>query len=184
MALVDEDIELIEASLDGSLSDDEAADLRDRLGRDPELTAAMVDLRSQRESRRDVWSGLEPTDADVERLVQRVSAAIRDQRVFRFARPLRIASALAACIAISFVAGWKLHTQRLASTSNGHSMPANAREALTYDVALTDEQGRVTAVQNFDSLEKAREFARDLGEWQHRQQQMRDGAAVIVADRF
>ena len=67
---------------------------------------------------------------------------------------------------------------------------------VSYDASVTDLKtsnltlynrytGAVqTAVQNFDSLEKAREFAQDLGCWQQRQHQMRDGAAVVVADQF
>ncbi len=183
MNIVDEDIELLESSLDGGLSESEAVDLRGRLARDPGLAIALDDLRVQRAVRQSLWSSLEPTDGEVDRFAARVRAAAGRRRTPVLARTLRIAGAIAACIAISFVAGWKFHTRQLAATGP-HMSSTKPRAALTYDVSLTDEHGRVTAVQNFDSLEKAREFAKDLSQWQQRQQQMRDGAAVIVADQF
>jgi hypothetical protein len=53
-----------------------------------------------------------------------------------------------------------------------------------YQVALVDQNDQVKAIQTFDSLEKADEFTRDMKQWQERQQQLRQGAVVIVADQF
>src|SRR5260221_34304 len=127
MSLSEEDIQLIETSLDASVSEDEAADLRDRLERDPALAVATEDLRVQRAARRSIWAALEPTDAEVDHLIHRVTsataAAVGRQRTHRFIRPLRIAAAVAACVALSFAAGWKLHTHRLAATGTPHVAP-------------------------------------------------------------
>lgn len=188
MLLVDEDMDLLEDYLDGVLDAAAATALVERLSRDATLAAALHSLRAERKVRKGVWAGLEPSEGEVARLIARVSAASKRRKSW-FTRPMRIGAAVAACAAISFFAGWKLHgNKQLAAVP---AVPAIINPAgpkvetiVSYQVALTDENGHVTAVQNFESLEKAREFANDLGRWQERQHQMRDGAAVVVADKF
>ena len=55
-------------------------------------------------------------------------------------------------------------------------------EPYVYQVALTDEAGNITAVQKFDSLDEARNFAADVGRWQAHQQELqqnRQGPPVV-----
>ena len=185
MLLVDEDMELLETHLDGALSADEAVALRDRLAREPEFAAVLESLRTERGMRQRLWASLEPTDTKVEQFVQRVSRASAGRSWWL--RPLRLVAAVAACVVVSFFAGWQFRGRQVAPTDVlGSVQPirALAESVVHYQVALTDENGKVTAVQDFNSLEKAREFTQDLSQWQDRQRQMRDGAAVVVADRF
>ena len=183
MLLVDEDLELLEAHLDGALNAGEAAALRDRLSREAELAAVLENLRTDRAMRQKVWALLEPTDAKLEQFVGRVSRA--STRRSWLIRPLRIAAAVAACVVLSFFAGWQFRGKQVAhALRTAQPILANVDPVVHYQVALTDENGQITAVQDFNSLEKAREFTQDLSLWQDRQRQMRDGAAVVVADRF
>ena len=184
--LAEHEIEQLEDLLDDALPANEAAALRERLGREPELAGMMVELGSQREARRHFWAALEPTDEETAELVGRVKGSIAAQKR-RGWRPWRTAAAIAACVAISFALGWAWHGHsagRRAQTGTASVPSRLAGTAMTYQVALTDESGAVTAVQDFDSLEKAKEFAQDVGQWQERQQQLKNGAAVVVADRF
>jgi anti-sigma factor RsiW len=187
MLFVDEDMDLLEDYLDGALDAVAAAALVERLSLDATLAAALQSLRAERKVREGVWAALEPTEEEVARLIARVNAASKRRKSW-FTRPMRTAAAVAACAAISFSAGWKLHgNKQLAAnkvTPAVHQIGPKVETVVSYQVALTDETGHVTAVQNFESLEKAREFANDLGRWQERQHQMRDGAAVVVADKF
>jgi anti-sigma factor RsiW len=184
--LAENEIEQLEDLLDDSLPPSETAALRERLGREPELAGMMAELGSQREGRRHFWAALEPSDEETAELVGRVKGNIAAQSRRRW-RTWRAAAAVAACVGISFAVGWAWHGHtagRRAQTGVANVQPRLAGTATTYQVALTDETGAVTAVQNFDSLEKAKEFAQDLGQWQERQQQLKNGAAVVVADRF
>jgi anti-sigma factor RsiW len=188
MLLVDKDMDLLEDYLDGALDAAAAAALVERLSLDATLAVALQSLRAERKVRQGVWAALEPSEGDVSRLIARVNAASKRRKLW-FTRPMRIGAAAAACVAISFLAGWKLHgNKQLAASQTSPAIVNSAgpkvETIVSYQVALTDENGHVTAVQNFESLEKAREFANDLGRWQERQHQMRDGAAVVVADKF
>ena len=188
MLLVDEDLILLEDYLDNALAGARADELAARVSRERDLAAALDELRADRAVRNSVWASFEPSDAETSQLIARIRSQTSRRR-FTFTRPLRIAAAIAACASLSFIAGWKLRGgSQLAITAPSiaalHSPSPKVETLVSYQVALTDESGRVTAVQNFDSLEKANEFAGDLGRWQQRQHQVREGAAVIVADRF
>ena len=187
MLLVDEEIDRLESFLDGAQDAFDSDELRGRLARETELAAALGHLRGERALRQRVWAGMEPTDEAVERLMTRMKGATK--RGGAWGVSWRIGSAVAACAAIGFFAGWKMKAIRTvemarSDVSSVHPVGPKVETVVSYQVALKDEYGHVTAVQNFDSLEKAREFASDLGRWQERQHQMRDGAAVVVADRF
>ena len=185
--MAEHEIEQLEDLLDDALPVHEAAALRERIGREPELAGMMAELGSQREARRQFWAALEPGDEETAELVGRVKGSITVQK-----RPMwrrwRAAAAIAACVGISFAMGWVWHGHSAARRGQpgfaGLPSPRSASVAMMYQVALTDETGAVTAVQNFDSLDKAKEFVQDLGQWQERQQQLKNGAAVVVADRF
>jgi anti-sigma factor RsiW len=184
MSGIETEIERIEESLDGAMGADEAAALRERIAAEPALAELMEHLRGERGARAAVYAGLEPSDNEVQELADRIISTARHSVPRQRHLPWRSAIAVAACMVIGFFAGWAWRggLRRSAGVSASHGAPTPA--VATYRVALTDEQGRVTAVQDFDSLEKAREFTHDVDQWQARQRQMRDGAAVIVADQF
>jgi hypothetical protein len=60
----------------------------------------------------------------------------------------------------------------------------NVQKVSTYQVTLRDENGHVVAVQRFDSIDKAQEFAADVARWQSRSERLASGRVVLTADRF
>jgi len=195
MAPTESDIEQLEELLDGALPGDEAEALRSRIHLDPALADVMDRLRADRAARRALFAALEPDDAHADVLTQRIRAAAQRQRTWqRATRTARVGSAVAACLLIGFLGGWLGRDHALshatpttphpiASVASPHAGPT-VQSVVAYQVVIAGEDGRVTAVQNFDSLDKAQEFADDLGRWQDRQKQLQQGGAVLVADRF
>jgi hypothetical protein len=72
---------------------------------------------------------------------------------------------------------------------NGHvarqgNTPDMAVISAGYDVAIIDETGRVLGVQQFSTLEQAREFSEDLKRWHERQEQLRSGQVTVRSAKF
>jgi hypothetical protein len=189
MSVSENDIELLESWLDGAIGFTEASPLRDRLAQDSDLAAAMEQLRDERRLRQAAFASLLPEEDDAalpERLMGGVRTAAARSQMRR--RMLGVAAfAAAACLALGFGLGRVALLQPGGVATTGldqlHRGP-KVEMIVTYQVALTDENGRVTAVQNFDNLEKANAFAADVGSWQERREQLHDNGAVMVADRF
>jgi anti-sigma factor RsiW len=129
----------------------------------------------------------------------------------RLSRLSRVAVAAAACVALGFLAGWVGRGSAVAravtdvneptaaprtvvASRTDHPEPryaskdagnvasnAAAAEPFVYQVALTDDDGNITAVQKFNNLEEARNFAADVGRWQARQQQIQEGHPVVTS---
>jgi anti-sigma factor RsiW len=173
----DPDFELLEAYLDNELTETELGRLRERLASEPELAEALARMSVEYSLRRAVWQAMEPSGAGGARLADDCSRSARriDLRRRRF-KVWRLTGAAAACLMIGFLAGWigRGNTVSAASTTDkstpAQSRPAEPAHSNAYQVALTDEAGNITAVQKFDSLEAARNFAADVGRWQARQQ--------------
>ena len=62
--------------------------------------------------------------------------------------------------------------------------PGAAESVTVFQVALTDEAGNITAVQKFDSLKEAQNFAAEVELWQARQQQIESGKVVVKTSNF
>ncbi len=172
----DPHLDLLECYLDGELAPAEAEDLRRRLESDAQFAASLTALRSQRADRERFFGSLEDT-VDVERLLANARRACRPatRRVLRLVSYI---TAAAACLAIGFfVARFSKNPAR-----PGDRGPVANGQA--YSVAITDEAGRVIAVQKFDTLEKAREFSDDLQRWQQRQEQLRNGQVTVRTASF
>lgn len=163
----DHDVQLLEDYLDAELSADECETLRARLTADPALAAELDVLRAHREMRQSVFVSLEGDSNTAEMLLTK----LRDARAPspRFRR-LRYALAAAACIALSFLAGWMGGMNK---SSDAHANPSN------YRVEIRDDAGQVLAAQKFDSFEKARAFSQDLADWQKRQEQIFSGQVTV-----
>ena len=193
MPISDSDLELLEARIDGALSSDESRALDARLGREPELAEALEAVLAERALRLGAFRALEPDDAGTAALAGGLCAAAFKSAIIRrptnrWRRPAAVAASL-----LIFAGGWfgrarTRPSQALVDTRLVSPLPvvsSNVKTVLSYQVALTDETGRVTATQNFDSLEKAQDFARDVGRWQQRREELRNATApVVVADRF
>jgi hypothetical protein len=61
---------------------------------------------------------------------------------------------------------------------------ADGGAAQIYQVALTDEDGNITAVQKFDTLEKAQSFAAEVTRWQARHEQIQNGRVLVKTSKF
>ena len=179
---IDPDFELLENYLDGELSPAEVLRVERRLAAEPELAAALGRMSSEYEVRLAAYRSLEPdvraADAlasAVGRQVRRAERSAPHRRVFRIGR---LAGALAACVAISFSAGW-VGRGFAAPAKPGQVVMAPKGEPYVYQVALTDDHGNITAVQQFNKLEDAQAFAADVGRWQAQQQVKQTGPIVM-----
>lgn len=173
----EQDLDLLETWLDGELPAGEAEALQARLGSEPELAAALAQLRSDREARSAMFTSLAGSSAQAETILTNVKRLASTGERRRWAmRAVRYISAAAACLLVGFAAGW---FGRARNVPVAPSAPAQA----VYEVGLSDQSGQV-AWQKFDSPEKARAFARDLALWQRQQELRNSGQVVLVADRF
>jgi len=179
------EIELIERYLDDALDMSEVEALQARLAHDPHLVATLERVRSERALRKAVYAGYEPDDAAVSRTTQFAANLVRQRPLdHRRVRPLRYVLAAAACMALGFFGRGLLdHTQDANPMATGPGQ-VNVEKVSAYKVTLRDETGHVVAVQRFDSVEKAQEFAADLARWQSHSERLASGRFVLTADRF
>ena len=180
LAAIDPDLALLESYLDGELTSGELSTLQQRLRADNELSGALSRLSTDYTTRQAVWSSLEGSNVSAEKMARVVVKSIhRASFVQRAASYLRWGSAVAACL-VCFTAGW-IGRGSNATASVPGGPPAASESQLVYQVALTDDQGNITAVQKFDTAEDAQAFAADLGKWQARQNQLQNGQAVLTS---
>jgi anti-sigma factor RsiW len=190
MAVSETDLELLEGYLDDALAPRESEALRQRLSSSPELSAALDQLRSERATRQSIFTALEPDDASVSSLITRIQTVTRQHRApAAWLRWPRYVAAAAACIAAGFFARGLFdrphsanETTKLVNESARNGVDVRKVEA--YRVTLRDDAGRVLAVQQFDSLDKARQFADDLARWQARSERLASGQFIVTTDRF
>ena len=166
------DLDLLEAHLDGELSPAEAEGLGRRLADEPPLAAELQRLRAERAVRRAALASFEPGEREAETLADNiVAAAGRAERWNRTAVLARRATAAAAVIAIAFAGGWMARGRTAPQTvvparpvSDGDDHPfasSGGGDMRSFPVVVVDETGNV-AVQNFDNPAKAREYANDV----------------------
>ncbi|MDB5303961.1 MAG: hypothetical protein JWM97_1510 [Phycisphaerales bacterium] len=192
------DLEILEAYLDDELSAGEVVRLDQRLACEPALAAALQSQRSARAVRAAVFKTTEPDDASADHFAGAVLASVR-RRAWnrRLVRASKIAGAVAASIVVGVMIGWVGRgrgPEAPVASSFPHPVntdgrlvahtPKPADGGQTYQVALTDENGNVIAVQKFSKVEDARQFADDLGQYQARRQQVEEGRPMLISDRF
>jgi len=192
MAVNERDIEWIERYLDDALDMAEVETLRARLAGDGELVAALERIRGERALRKAVYAGYEPDESAVSRVITYSGGLVRQQR--RDARRrgvMRYVLGAAACVAIGFF-GRGFMSQSDGPPDGGQTGGSvainrgtvNVQKVSSYQVTLRDEGGHVVAVQRFDSIDKAQEFAADVARWQSRSERLASGRVVLTADRF
>lgn len=198
MFVNDTDLELLESYLDQSLEAGETDALRLRLDAEGELRAALEELQADRDARRSYFATVEPEPAAMESFFERVSTALREAELPEEKPAIRgapawigwakYAVAAAACVGLGLLirpmvdSGSKTPTNlAVDQNTNGN---VNVRPVSMYEVTLRDQGGAVIAVQRFDSIEKAQEFAGDLSRWQSRSERLAAGKFVVTADRF
>ena len=170
-----DDLETLEAHLDGALIPLEAEALGRRLAAEPALAEALDRLRAQRDVRRAVWASYEPDEPAANFAAATVlAAAVREERWRRSVSIARRATAAAAVVVLAFAAGWAARgtvspgPQQTIRTGDPHPFNTSGGGSgnESFPVALTDEHGNIIAVQHFNDAAKAREFAEDVGRWQ------------------
>jgi hypothetical protein len=192
MALTENDLELLECYLDDALEIGEVEGVRARIEGDGEWAGALEQLRTERAGRRAFFAALEPDDTSLAKLTARVHGSMNRRRNFaRLLRPMRYVAATAACLVIGFVARGVFDRPAGDATQPGdHSLAVSNRGGVkvekieTYQVTLRDESGKVVGVQQFNSIEKAQEFAADLARWQAHSERLASGQFVLRNDRF
>jgi anti-sigma factor RsiW len=170
MTITEPDLELLEAYLDGEVSGADADALQHRLRAEPELSAAMDDLRSQRAVRQSVWQALEPDQTTADQLAWRIRGAIETQRQMPARRKwdtwqfARFGSAAAACIVLGFFVGWvgRGHRANVSTVVSPTHNDATDSVAQVQMVPVTNEYGQVVAWQPFKDPNDAKAFVEDL----------------------
>lgn len=182
-APVDPDLALLESYLDGELSSAELQSLQQRLSGDTELSAALSRLSDDFATRQAVWTSLEGTPAESAALSRQVVRSIRRAGFWERSRHyVRAGIAVAACL-ICFTAGWIGRGTTATAAEKPHVQPAPLAEAhapLVFQVALTDAEGNIQAIQKFETLEAAQEFAAELSKWEAEQAQRQFGHALLM----
>jgi anti-sigma factor RsiW len=172
--MTEQDLELLETYLDGEMSVEESAELRDRVSGSPELAGALEMLRAERATRAQAWPSFEPSLLEIDRLADRLERTIGQapahpvwDRVLSIGR---IVTAAAACLVMGIAIG-RMNGAGALPGGLGSATAGATSSQQAVDVVLTDDTGRVF-VQRFDSMQAARQFIDDIK--RAREQQLRD----------
>ncbi len=173
MAVNDNDMELLHEYVDGELPVADCEGLWRRLAVEHDLMGELDHLRADHAVRTMVWNSLEPAESTVARLEAKIMCATRREDLMSWGgNILRIAASAAALILFGFSVGWMgrdryqgvpvishstQDVSKTASTGLGGSTAA-----LKYNVYVRDPNGKLVTVQQFDSLEQAQQFKRDM----------------------
>lgn len=165
----DQDIELLEASLDAQLSPQEQAALDVRLADSPELSQALTSLVHARHARAAAWESLAFTDASVDHAIRRVQQSLDRHSWFQrlVGQWPRLAVA-AACLAM-FATGMYFRDTYAGSGQRAPmymSQPVNMvvdQSAGTvpqapFEFRVNDVAGRPMLRQQFRTIEEAEAF--------------------------
>ena len=195
----DQEMELLSAFIDGELSSEEEATLRERMA-EANLASAIETLRAERAVRAALWPTFEPNEAAVGRLIERVDRSIDRQTVWahRLAN-LRIISSAAACIVVGLFIGRVAFGPR-GGPIDGNNMPIvagpqvqtvsapapGAPAPVPAQVRVVDSNNNPVTLQPFNSVEEAQRFIDDLKMWQQAQEQAKNGQGfgVPLNERF
>jgi hypothetical protein len=190
------DLEMLEDYLDDGLSPAQVEHVARRLAEEPELALAMHELRAARVLRAAAWRSLEPTQYQAAGIEQRVVEVVRREAWHRKAwHGAWVSTAAAASVAL-FAIGWLMRTpapyspsQKIPAVAATHARLLKPAVTLTpepgpYHVALIDRDGRLTPAQKFSKADDARQFARDLLQYEDRRRQAEQGGAMLVSDHF
>lgn len=201
MAVVNEqDLEQLEAYVDGELSTTEEDALRARLAAEPMLAEAMRRVRADRDLRVAVWKGYEPSEGIVARLVAKVDAAVDRETSWSYRLPmLKRISAAAACIVFGILIGRSANdtgnprprgggTVAQAPGGGGGGGGVNRATMVNNPIEfpIVNEQGQAVGVQRFRTTREAQEFFEELKRFHRLQEQIRSGGGQIVvpSERF
>ncbi len=188
MPVSDEDLELLEAYLDGELPGSEGDALIDRLRTEPALASAVATLRDERAARATAWLSYEPSQDSVDRLIGRVERKVDNHYSWsnRLSK-LRIVSGVAACILVGVFMGYAGRGRNQPNLSPGQGAVAQGTSVITagtssngsVEVPIVDEYGRIVAVQRFASAGEAQQFVEEMRQFQQKQEQIHAGENIV-----
>jgi len=195
MSMTDQDLELLEAYVDGELSGADEEELRRRLDAEPGLAAALETLRAEAHVRSQVWKGYEPDETAVRRLIARVDASVDRNTIWahRLSK-IRGVSAAAACIVLGVFIGHAAFSSgpgpgNAPSISNPTrvGVPAGGPPRLAtgpqregpVQYQIVDDSGKAITLQPFSSQKEGEDFLLDLARWQREQEQLRQGGTTL-----
>ena len=191
-AVTEQDLEQLEAYVDGELSTTEEDALRARMAADPLLAEAMKAVRKDREIRLAVWKGYEPTEQSVQRVIARVDEAVdRDLNwTYRLSGFRRVA-AVAACIVLGILVGrvgnqGAVMPNQPIGLAGGGAGGATFVSNPTLEFPIVNERGQRVATQRFQSYRERNEFFEELSRIRRAQEQLRNGNGQILipTERF
>ena len=193
------EIDLLEAYLDDALLPDQVQRVDQQVNDQAQWSEALDALKQRRADRVAAFASGAPAQAEADQFANQLLASLR-QREWqkKWSRVMRGAAAVAACVLLGFGVGWiergqrpapaPIHARSVEPRGRGDSRivlhAPKPAEAAPYQVAVLDEDGNVIAVQPFNKLEEARQFADDLAQYQARRQQVQEGQAMLVSDQF
>jgi hypothetical protein len=190
----EQDLEQLEAYVDGELSTGEEDALRARMQAEPILAEAMRRVRADRDIRMAVWKGYEPSEASVQRLIETVDAAVDRNTNWAYTlRNLKRVSAAAACIVLGILigrvgndggGGAMMPSSPVANVPGGRGMQTNVSNPIEFPIV--NERGQAVGVQRFGSMREAQEFLDELNRFHRMQEQIRNGGGQILvpSERF
>jgi anti-sigma factor RsiW len=174
--LHENDLELLDQYLDEELDDQEARRVESRLLAEPAMSAALIEMRAQRDVCQGYFASLED-DAAAQRLTDVVHASIQRRRRAEIVfRSLRWVSAAAACLLVGLLI-WS-------AIPKGPTGAPNPVQPTYYTVQLTDASGEVVAAQRCATMDEARRLADELARHQEQLERARTGDLMPVAERF
>ena len=199
-SLTDQDLELLEAYVDGELSGADEEELRRRLDAERGLAAALETLRAEAHVRTQVWKGYEPDEAAVRRLIERVDASVDRNTIWahRLSK-IRTLSAAAACVVLGVLIGrvtFSGHSPADGGISNATRVDApgggpariiapSHQQGGPVQFRIVDGSGNPITLQPFNSQKEADDFLLDLARWQHEQEQLRQtGTTMPSSGKF
>ena len=189
----EQDLEQLEAYVDGELSTGEEDALRARMQAEPILAEAMRRVRADRDIRMAVWKGYEPNEASVARLIANVDAAVDRNTNWAYTlRNLKRVSAAAACIVFGVLIGRvgnqdaMMPNGPIANVSGGRNVPGPTMVSNPIEFPIVNERGQAVGVQRFQSMREAQEFLDELNRFHRMQEQIRNGGGQILvpSERF
>jgi hypothetical protein len=193
MAVNDSDLDLLHAYIDGEMPVSECEGFWRRLSVESDLLAELERMRGDHSIRQAMWATMEPADSVVARCETSILRATRRYDLLVSIRRISsISTAVAACLLFGFTVGWMGRDRYLHAPVSGTSPMAMVEQASQHSSSPTannstvyiEDGGHLVAVQQFKSLEEARQFAEDINRVQANQQDTRDSAVVPAVAKF
>jgi anti-sigma factor RsiW len=185
MNVSDSDLSMLELMLDGELPEEAAETLRASMEHDKDLAAAWEALQGERAARLAIWHDDQPSQQRANMVASRVLRKIQHDRTWiRWGLVARLGGAVAACMVLGFGVGWYGRGVRpVVPTQTAQGIQGQSASA-DYRVELTDDKGRPVAVQPFQSLDQAVQFANDVNQWKTAQRHNGGTTVVPVLDQY